>query len=112
MSYRLQRIEVKSHGALNRIAFFYDDGQTWSVGNKYGLPDHKVVILHKDEYLVRVTHEQYKQVRQEQLRRGQQSFSVVYSDQRMDAAHPVCWSNMLLNISPLFCFILKRKREK
>ena len=61
-TYHLKRIEVTNDWAINQISFVYDDGQTWSIGNKRGTKDLKEVILDIGEYLVRVTHEKYYQV--------------------------------------------------
>ena len=60
--YHLRRIEVTNDWAINQISFVYDDGQTWSIGNKRGTKELKEVILDNGEYLVRVTHEKYFQV--------------------------------------------------
>ena len=61
-SYRLKEIQVRSDWAISQISFIYDDGQKWSVGNKFAATELQKVILDTGEYLVRVTHEKLVQV--------------------------------------------------
>ena len=57
---RVVKIEVFKNYAIQRIVLKYESGQEWSVGNKSGIKDEKVVILAEHEHLVKVRHERLK----------------------------------------------------
>jgi len=59
-TYRLKRVEIKRGDAIDQIKFIYSDGKNWSAGHDGGKADNRQVVMTDGEYLVRVTHERFR----------------------------------------------------
>ena len=59
-TFRVKTIKIsRSSKGIDRLLFQYDDGTEWQCGHDGGCDDARKVVLTKNEYIVKVTHERF-----------------------------------------------------
>ena len=61
--FALRRIDIKRSDGIDQIKFTYDDDTAWFAGHDGGKADVRAAIMTHGEYLVRVTHERFENLK-------------------------------------------------
>jgi len=61
--FSLRRIDIKRSDGIDQIKFTYDDDTAWFAGHDGGKADARAAIMTQGEYLVRVTHERFENLK-------------------------------------------------